>query len=300
MDLDELNTLDPGSETPTTEQSAATPSNETEIEVEDEGSPDPDIETEETTAEPEEDAQDDPWKGYVEVEIDGKTYRVPEEVKDGYLRNEDYTRKRQADAEFRRSLDAKAAEIERMREVSEEELQARSAKMGIAAQLKQYETVDWDQFETNDPLGATQHFRRYQQMKDAQQQIDQFLDQTQKTRTEAAEREIATRVQETTEYARKNLKGWTPELDEKLTSFAVTELGFSKDELVRAINPKVYQTLYLAHLGQQTLSKQSAPPKPKAPPPAPLTTVAAKGGAVRKTPATMSVDEMAAYLNKRS
>jgi hypothetical protein len=65
------------------------------------------------------------------------------------------------------------------------------------------------------------------------------------------------------------------------------------------MNPKVYKAIYLAHLGQQTLSKQSAPLKPTAPT-KPLTTVVAKGGTVRKTPATMSVDEMAAYLNKRS
>lgn len=244
---------------------------------------------------PEEEAEVDPWKGYVDLEIDGEIVKVPEKLKDGYLRQQDYTRKTQEAANMRKEAEARAAEVEKMREVSEEELQARSAKMGIASQLKQYETVDWDQFEANDPLGAVQHFRRYQQMKDAQNQIDQFLDQAQKTRTETAEREVATRVQETTEYARKNLKGWTPELDEKLTEFAVQELNFSKDELVRAINPKVYKTLYLAHLGQQTLASQAKPAKPQ-PPAAPLTTIAAKAGTLgRKSMSDMSMEEYATY-----
>jgi len=299
MDLDELNTLDLGSETPTTEQSKESPSNETEIEVEDEGSQDPDVETE-GEEKPEDDGQDDPWKGYVEVEIDGKMYRVPEEVKDGYLRTGDYTRKTQEAAEMRRALESQKAEIEKMREVSSEELQARSAKMGIESQLQQYENADWSAEYEKDPFGTQQHFMRFQQMKDAQAKIDQLIDHAQKTRTETAERDYANRVQETKKFAQANLKGWTPELDTKLETFVVKELGFSHDELKPLMNPKVYKALYLAHLGQQTLSKQSAPLKPSAPPPKPLTTVVAKGGTVRKTPATMSVAEMDAYLNKRS
>lgn len=295
---EDTNTLETGSAEPTTVESEKlppVPSAENNYQgIDDEDGPET---TDEGEAEalPEEEADEDPWKGYVDLEIDGEIVKVPEKLKDGYLRQQDYTRKTQEAANMRKEAEARAAEVEKMREVSEEELQARSAKMGIASQLKQYETVDWDQFEANDPLGAVQHFRRHQQLKDAQLQIDQFLDQAQKTRTETAEREVATRVQETTEYARKNLKGWTPELDEKLTEFAVQELNFSKDELVRAINPKVYKTLYLAHLGQQTLASQAKPAKPQ-PPAAPLTTIAAKAGTSgRKSMSDMSMEEYATY-----
>lgn len=299
METGELNTLDLGSAEPTPETGAAELANETEIEVEDVGSQNPDEETEGNEA-PEGQDEDDPWKGYVEVEVNGKKYKVPDEIKDGYLRTDDYTRKRQADAEFKRSLDAKAAEVEKLREVGEEELQARSAKMGIEHQLKQYENADWAAEYEKDPFGTQQHFMRYQQMKDAHAKIEQFIGQAETQRTEAAERDYATRVQETRKHAQANLKGWNDDLDKRLETFVVKDMGYTPEEVRKLINPKNYELIYYAHIGKQTLSKQSAPQKPTPIPPKPLTTVTAKGGSVRKTPATMSVAEMDAYLNKRS
>jgi hypothetical protein len=296
METGELNTLDLGSAEPTPETGAAEPANETELEVEDVGSQNPD----EESAASENQGQDDPWKDYVEVEIDGEKVRVPEKFKDGYLRQQDYTRKTQEAAVLRKTLEGQKAEIERMQAVSSEELQARSAKMGIEAQLKQYENVDWAAEYEKDPFPTQQHFMRYQQLEKANAQIDAHLSQAEKARAEFAERDFATRAQETAKYAYEKLPGMSKELDDKITNFAVTDLGIELDTIKRLYSPQLYRTLYLAHVGQQVITKQSAPPKPAPIPPKPLTTVTAKGGSVRKTPATMSVAEMDAYLNKRS
>ncbi len=294
---EDTNPLETGSAEPTTavesEKLPPVPSAENNYQgIDDEDGPET---TDEGEDAPEEDDSADPWKGYVDIEIDGEVVKVPEKLKDGYLRQQDYTRKTQEAAAMRKSVEARAAEVEQMRAFTEEELQARSARMGIATQMQQYEKADWAAEHEKDPFNTQQHYMRYQQMKDALGNIDQFLHQAQQTRSETAEREHATRVRETAEYARTKLKGWTPELDVKLADFAEAELGFSKDELGRAINPKIYKTLYLAHLGQQTLAKQAQPSKP-ASPTQPLTTIAAKAGTSgRKSMADMSMEEYATY-----
>jgi hypothetical protein len=275
-----------------------------ETEVLDESTYSEDVEVEasgENEGATEDQGDDDPLKGYTEVEVNGKRFKVPEELKDGYLRQDDYTRKRQADAEFKRQLEAKAAEVARMEHVSTEELNMRSALMGVDAQLKQYEGVDFLALQREDPLGAQEHWMRFQQLKDAKSQISGQLTETQKQRTELVERDIANRIQETAKYAYENLPGMSKELDDKITQFAINDLGYDVDTLKRAYNPQVYRTLYLAHLGKQLLDKQSAPkPATQQPNVKPTTTVANRTGTGRKTPAQMSVDEMAAYLNKRS
>ena len=70
---------------------------ETEPELDDDGNP---IEGPDGQA----DAELEP--GLAEVEIDGKTYKLPPELKDGFLRQADYTRKTQELAEQRRRMEA--------------------------------------------------------------------------------------------------------------------------------------------------------------------------------------------------
>lgn len=300
MSLDELTTHVSEPATPTIGEGNTA----SETEVLDQSTYSEDVEVEasgENEGVTEDQDDDDPLKGYTEVEVNGKRFKVPEELKDGYLRQDDYTRKRQADAEVRRQLDAKQAEISLLEQTTTEELNMRSALMGIDHQLKQYEGVDFFAFQREDPLGAQEHYMRYQQLKDAKQQISGQLTEAQKQRAEIVERDVANRIQETAKYAYANLPGMSKELDDKITDFATKDLGFSLDTLKQWYNPQVYRTLYLAHLGQQLLAKQSAPKATTQQTSVkPTTTVANRTGTGRKTPAQMTVAEMDAYLNKRS
>jgi hypothetical protein len=235
----------------------------------------------------------------VEVEFNGKTYKVDPELKSGLMMQADYTRKTQELAESRKTVEAKMAEAEANFAVSEEVLGARAALMNIDAQLEQYQNVNWQQLENEDPLGAMSHWRQFNQLKEQRGQVAQYLTAEQTKRSEQAEQAIANRLRETREFAEKNIKGWSSDLDNKITKFAVDDLGIGIEELRSAYTPTVYRTLYLAYLGQQTLAKQAATPKPTAQV-KPLTTVSSKASpSARKPIGEMSMEEYAAHRHKQ-
>jgi hypothetical protein len=236
--------------------------------------------------------------GFVEIEIDGKPYQVPAELKDGYLRQADYTRKTQEVAAQRQVAETLKAEAEAVFNVSQEVLEARAYKLNLDSQLKQFQEINWDQLESEDPIGAQSAWRRYQQLQQQAQQVDGYLNTQQAQRAEQMERETANRLRETAEFAKTKIPGWTPEMDAKIVTF-VEELGIPRDQIVQAINPKVYQLMHLAYLGSQSLAKQQTPPRPAAPT-QPLKTVSAKASpAVSKDPESMSMEEYAAFRNSQ-
>ncbi|WP_313195859.1 hypothetical protein [Shinella zoogloeoides] len=214
----------------------------------------------------------------VDVEYEGKVHRLPQELKDALLRNADYTRKTQEVAEQRRAVEARQAEINAAYDVSQEVLQARAAILNIDGALKQYEGVNWNQLENEDPVAAMTHWRQFQQLQQQRGQVAQYLDKTQADLSEKATQAVEARLRETRAFAERELKGWTPELDNKITEFATKELGFSVEDLRNQYTPQVYRTLYLAHIGQQALAKQNQQPKPKQPvsPAQPLSKVTAR------------------------
>src|SRR5438105_8523 len=66
-----------------------------------------------------------------EIEINGKKYTVPAELKDGYLMQADYTRKTQEVADIRKTVEAQKAEAETFYNVSQEILEARATLINV-------------------------------------------------------------------------------------------------------------------------------------------------------------------------
>lgn len=236
----------------------------------------------------------------LEVEFNGKKHKIPAELKDSFLMQSDYTRKTQEVAELRKTVEARQAEAEAQFNVSQEVLQARAALMLHEQQLEQYQNVNWQQLEAEDPIGAMSAWRQFQQLKETRGQIAGYLNEQQTTRSAQAEQETANRLRETREFAEKNIPGWTPEIDTKIANFAISELGQSVDTLKKAYSPNVYKTLHLAWLGHQALQKQKAAPKPAPTQNKPLTTVSSKANpSARRSDADRPMDEFAAWINKR-
>lgn len=236
---------------------------------------------------------------FVEVEINGKKYAVPPDLKDGYMMQADYTKKTQEVAEMRKSAEARAAEAETAYSVSQEVLEARVHLMNFDARLKQFENVNWQEMEAQDPVGAMSAWREFQQLREARSNLGTKLDQHQRQVSEKAEQETASRLRETREFAEKNIAGWTPELDVKIANFAGAELGFAPDALRGALTPQIYKTLHLAMLGHQLLTKTQTTPKPQAQI-QPLRTVSAHSSpTTTKDPAEMSMDEYAKWSERK-
>ena len=239
----------------------------------------------------------------VEVEYEGKQYKIPPELKDALLRQADYTRKTQEAAEVRKTAEAKLAEAEQHFTVSKEVLEARATLLNVDSQLKQYENVDWNAYDPNDPIAELEmqrHYRNFQQLKEAKGEISGFLNEQQAKRTEQAEQETATRLRETAEFAKAKIPGWTPEVDAKITTFAEAELGFTRDTLKNAYSPAVYKTLHLAWLGHQSLQKQNAKPKPATPASQPLSKVSARANPVAGLDDRLGIEEWTRLRNEKA
>lgn len=264
--------------------------------LEDDDEAEGEADTEEGEAQPEKEEIE-----YAEIELNGKKYQIPAELKDGYLMQSDYTRKTQEVAEQRKAIEARQAEIEQMGQVSEREMQAKVELHSINQRLEQYGQVDWNAWQDEDPISAQKGWIEYQQLERKAGHIGQQLQQVQSHRSEMAKQDTANRLQETRAFAEKNIKGWTPEIDAKVTEFATTELGFPVETLVGAYSPPVYNALYLAYLGSQSLKSATAKPKPQ--PSAqikPLSKISGKGNAPSRKPLEeMSMDEYAAHMNQR-
>ena len=241
---------------------------------------------------------------YAEIELNGKKYQVPAELKDGYMMQADYTRKTQMTAEDKKAVEAEKASVEALREATDEELNARATLLSINQRLDEYRKLgpnDWNAWEDEDPFAAQRGFREFQTLQQQAGQAVSYLQDADKRRSETAQQETAKRIQETREFAEKEIKGWSPEVDAKIVDFATKDLGISKEILAREINPIVYKTLHLAWIGQQSIQKQTAAkPSPTVQNLKPLAKVSPKGGApARKSLDEMNMDEYAAYMNKR-
>lgn len=215
-----------------------------------------------------------------DVEWEGRTFKAPKGVKDGILRNADYTQKTQSLSADRKALAARLAEVEQQAEVTEAELRDRAVKLQIDGQLEQYKNVDWVALWRNDPVAAGEHQARYQQLQQAAQDTDASLKAKQAERTQKAERELATRVEETLNYASKKIPNFKPEMITPIVEFA-EKLGIPEDTIKRNWSPTFFEVLRLAHIGNVSLQKPTS--LPQKPPIAPLATVGGKTAPVMKS-----------------
>jgi hypothetical protein len=234
----------------------------------------------------------------IDAEYEGKTYKIPPELKDALLRNADYTRKTQEVSELRKATEARQAEVDRAYQTSQEVIEARAVIHNVDSQLKQYEAVNWAQLENEDPMAAMSHWRQFQMLKEQRGQVAQYLDKTQAEMSEKVAQETDKRLRETRAFAEKEIPGWSPEVDAKLVGFAEKELGFSREQLLHQINPAVYKTLHLAMIGAEAIKRTSAPPKTTQQATQPLTKVTARAN----PPATGLDDRLSAeeWMKRRN
>lgn len=180
---------------------------------------------EETTPEAEAKAQ----PRTAEVEVDGKTYVVPSELKDGYLRQADYTKKTQAVAGEREAVAQMRAVVEQTYAVAQN-LGPLLAQFHQAQQKgEQYGKVDWDSLYRDDPilhnklrLEAQENWLNHQNLAGKLQEAPRLLSQINEAAFKA---EVARNAPQALE--------WVPDLSKRKDEFFQTgrEYGFNDQEL---------------------------------------------------------------------
>lgn len=215
-------------------------------------------------------AQPEPDEDLEEFDWNGKKIKGPKGLKDGVLMHADYTTKTQAIAATRKELEEQKTKLAQQ---SQEERKTLGRLARLEDELGEYAKVNWNQLSAEDPIGAQQHWMRYQTAKDEATYLAQELNNLHTQRTQQAQQDTAKRFEQTQEWVKQNIKGWTPEVDAKVLEWAKSK-GATNQNLLDAMSPMVYEMLYLARIGEQALKKPT--PAPKQPITEPLKVVTAK------------------------
>lgn len=252
----------------TIEAEAEMPENSEEYEQEYDEEYEGELETE-GTAEQDDDNSFDILTATVEVDGEEKTV---EEMRNGYLRQQDYTRKTQQLAEARKEMDAEFEELNRER--------AQYAQMLPALQERLEQPMeqepDWDKLYDTDPRMAAKAERQWRK---TQEERNAQLEAVRQERERMAQIDQQRRVQQLAQYTEEQTK-LLPEVipewrDQKvarqeassLRDFLVAE-GFSHedvDELRSAALVKIARKAMLFDQGQTRATKaKTAKVKPKA------------------------------------
>lgn len=170
------------------------------------------------------------------IEIEGEKLSL-EEVKLGYLRQADYTRKTQAVAEQR-----KAAEEERQYFASS----LNSILTAVGADIQRFENVDWERAAAENPDQYRQAKAAYEQSSQLfngiRQQTEDFVQRTK----QAQEKALKAQAQESVAILKTAIPGWNNELYAQIGEYAQKELGFNADEFNNIADHRAIQSIWKA------------------------------------------------------
>jgi hypothetical protein len=235
--------------------------------------------TDDTTS-PEQDNSEDDGE---DVEYDGKTYRLPKELKEGFLRREDYTRKTQEVAEARKAVENERIALTQQQQVQETLIKEHAKVSSLEDYIAYYDNVDWDAADEQNPEVAQKEWRRYQQMQrqlsDAKTELKTKIDHRLKEQHSAQERAL----QETGKTLTRDIPGFNQALAQELVNEAA-KYGFSQEDMLRDPDPRAWKLVHALYQASRNSTKQAtgdriakqastAPIKAvggKSPPPSPL------------------------------
>tara|TARA_R100001510_G_scaffold46190_1_gene43069 strand:- start:1082 stop:2131 length:1050 start_codon:yes stop_codon:yes gene_type:complete len=200
------------------------------------------------------------------VKIDGKDVEVSlDELRAGYSRQADYTRKSQVLAEQRRKADEElaATQQERQRYVS----QLEQVSVDADNKLNKFKDVDWAKLKEDDPMEYALKRDQYRELQESkrliadEQQKEQYKQQQEQER--AWNEELA-RQQEIVAQRLPDLvdpeKG--PKLKQSIKSFAINK-GFSEQEVDSLIDARSVDVLHKAMLYENLLNSKISKKKAK-------------------------------------
>jgi hypothetical protein len=213
-------------------------------------------EVEEVEVSEEEDYEETP-KGYT-VKVDGEEYEVTlDELRNGYQRQSDYTRKSQSVAEMRKAYEANVQAVQQEREQYSQVLA--NAENFQNLELKKFEEIDWVSLKEDDP---TEYIDKRMDFQDAKEKVAR----TQQERQNAYNRtqqEVQQNIQQTLQEEGKKLIQVLPEyadpsstLKSDLREFALG-MGFTEQDINAIADHKVVLVLHKAYLQDKASSSKT-------------------------------------------
>lgn len=231
-----------------------------------------------------------------EIEFNGKKYAVDKDMKDAFMRQDDYTRKTQEVAEQRRALEQAQMAFQQHAQIQQQNLQAYSHLAAMDSQLEQYQNVDWQALSNEDPVQAQQAFFQYNQLKDARNQAAEGIRQREQYALHQQQENLARLSEQGKETLQREIPNWSSELAGKLSKSGIEHYGFTDAEMSSVLDPRMVKVLHDAFQYRQMMTKAKA--KPTAPDVKPVKSLKGKGPS-RKDPSKMNTAEWMEWRNSQ-
>ncbi len=236
----------------------------------------------------------------VEVERNGKKYKLPKELEAELLMQSDYTRKAQELADHRRALESHRELFQQAVAIQRQHQQVFAQAAATGAELQKYANVDWNALTQADPGQAQQAFIRYQQLRDNFNMHTQALSRVEAEFNQAQQAQQAATLTKAQQQLARELPEYTkPDTAEKLTSQA-RKLGATEQEVTVVSQPWVVKALWKAAQYDALVNKATAKPGGQ---PAPVATTISARSAPKNLDSVSSINDWMktrqAQLNKR-
>jgi len=192
---------------------------------------------EDPTEESEEKTEDEPEvvsEGF--VEIDGERLSI-EDVKLGYLRQSDYTKKTQAVAEQRKAAEEQS-------KAYESTLSAILSNAG--ADLRRFDNVDWEKAAIENPEQYKQAKAMYDQTRATYENIKRTSDENIKRQEAQQQAEMVEKAQESLTVLKATSPNWNNDLYYSIGEYAKDTLGVGVDEFNEVHDHRLITALFKA------------------------------------------------------
>lgn len=207
-------------------------------EAQTEADPDPEAESEaDTEAEQADPEAEEPTDELVEVEIEGKTYKVPPELQKGYLRQSDYSRAMNAVSEKEKTYTSRLELIDGAEKAAEERAEALAAVHLLDARSKALEEA-LAQAKKEDPQQAALIALELIDVRDQRREANNAAAQVARKLTDTKNKLFQERVTDMAKVLDKDLPGWRDQVGSEITKYAES-IGYSRDEIGAITDPKV-------------------------------------------------------------
>lgn len=197
-------------------------------------------ESEPAEGDPEESAE--PAEQLVEAEYEGKTYKVPPELQKALLRQSDYSRKMNEVGAKAKDYTQRIEQAERLAEGAEKYAEVLAKVKVIDTQLAQFQEVDFDKLEIEDPsrysILAVKHMKLLRAREATAAEASGLTSQIASEKAAAVE---AKRL-DMLKALQKDLPGWGEELGKKVSQYAIAS-GYTVPEIQNFTDPRLVVAL---------------------------------------------------------
>jgi len=183
------------------------------------------------------------------VKVDGEEFEVTlDELRDGYQRQADYTRKSQSLAEQRKAYEANLQAVQNERQQYAQVLEQMSQNQNY--ELQRFENIDWKELKDEDPMEYMEKRLEYQEAKDRVTQLNNERARVKQQSQQEFNEIVTQKVQQEAELLAKALPEYSEPgstLKTDLRNYALS-LGFPANEIDSITDHRVVLVLHKAML----------------------------------------------------